>query len=381
MTQTVTALIVAAGRGSRAGGGLPKQYRLLDGQPVLARSIQALLAHASVGAVQVVIHPDDLALYKAAVQGLEGLLPPVYGGDTRSASVLNGLEALADSAPDIVLIHDAARPFLPLKIIDNLLAELQTARGAFPALPVVDALWHGGGGFAEAPQNRAGLYRAQTPQAFDFATILKAHQTATTPADDDVALARMHGMNVAIVDGDERNYKLTTQADFDRAERGSTMDIRTGNGFDVHAFTTGDAVILGGVKIPHSHALLGHSDADVAMHAITDALFGALAEGDIGQWFPPSEARWKGAASDIFLLKAVGRVARRGFSISNIDCTIICEAPKIGPHAAAMRAEIAKLCGIAPERISIKATTSEKLGFTGRKEGIAAMATTTLVKL
>ena len=381
MSKTVSALIVAAGRGTRAGTGLPKQYRPLWGKPVLWHTLSALLAHDRIRNIQVVIHPDDTPLYEATVAGLPHLLPPVFGGNTRSESVLNGLEALATSAPETVLIHDAARPFLPLDIIDNLLTALQTTKGAFPALPVVDALWNCVQDQAHSPRSRAGLYRAQTPQAFDFKTILNAHHTATAPADDDVALARAQGIDVAIVKGDERNYKLTTQADFARAERETQMDIRTGNGFDVHAFTEGTAVTLCGIQIPHTHALLGHSDADVAMHTITDSLFGAIAEGDIGQWFPPSEAEWKGAASDIFLLKAVERVATRGFTISNIDCTIICEAPKIGPHAATMRAKIARLTGIALDRVSIKATTSEKLGFTGRKEGIAAMATTTLVKL
>ncbi len=381
MSKKISALIVAAGRGTRAGGGLPKQYRPLQGKPVLRHTLYALLGHKAVRDVQVVIHPDDAALYEAATAGLKHLRPPVFGGYTRSRSVLNGLEALATDAPDIVLIHDAARPFLPPPIIDSLLAALDEAPGAFPAIAVVDALWHGENSHAVAPRNREGLYRAQTPQAFDYATIINAHHSATAPADDDVALALQQGIEVAIVEGDERNYKLTTPDDFARAERESMIDIRTGNGFDVHAFTKGDAVTLCGLQIPHTHALLGHSDADVAMHTITDALFGALAEGDIGQWFPPSEAEWKGAASDIFLLKAVERVTARGFSITHIDCTIICETPKIGPHAAAMRAEIARLTGIELDRVSVKATTSEKLGFTGRKEGIAAMATATLVKL
>jgi len=381
MSTKISALIVAAGRGTRAGAGLPKQYRPLQGTPVLRHTLRALLAHQAVCDIQVVIHPDDVPLYEAATAGLSHLRPFVFGGATRSESVLNGLEALADDAPDIVLIHDAARPFLPPEIIDSLLTALKDAPGAFPALQVVDALWHGENNEAKSPRNREGLYRAQTPQAFDFATILKAHHSATAPADDDVALAIQQGLKVAIVQGFDRNYKLTTPQDFARAERESMIDIRTGNGFDVHAFTEGDAVTLCGLKIPHSHALLGHSDADVAMHTITDALFGALAEGDIGQWFPPSEAAWKGAVSDIFLRKAVERVAARGFTITHIDCTIICEAPKIGPHAAAMRAEIARLTEIDLERVSIKATTSEKLGFTGRKEGIAAMATATLVKL
>lgn len=381
MTLKVSALIVAAGRGTRAGEGLPKQYRLLDGESVLAHTLRALLAHKQVRDIQVVIHRDDLALYMESTKGINHLRPPIFGGATRTESVQHGLEALADNAPDIVLIHDAARPFLSTRVIENLLAALRQHRGAFPALAVIDALWQGKGSLALAPQDRQNLFRAQTPQAFHFKDILLVHQNATTPADDDVALARAAGMDVAIVAGDEANYKLTTPADFARAVKETRMDIRTGNGFDVHAFTEGDAVILCGIKIPHTHALLGHSDADVAMHAITDALFGALAEGDIGQWFPPSEAEWKGAASDIFLLKAVERVAARGFTISHVDCTIICEVPKIGPNAAPMRAEISRLLGIAQDRVSVKATTSEKLGFTGRKEGIAAMATATLVKL
>ncbi len=381
MSKTVSALIVAAGRGTRAGGGLPKQYRPLKGEPVLRHTLRALLSHGALRDIQVVIHPDDMALYKAVTAGMPRLRPPVLGGDTRSASVLNGLEALAADAPDTVLIHDAARPFLPPVIIDRLLEALHHAPGAFPALPVVDALWQGKEGRAAAPRSREGLYRAQTPQAFDFATILSAHHSAEEPADDDVALAVAQGIQVAIVEGDVCNYKLTTPQDFARAKRETKMDIRTGNGFDVHAFTKGNHITLCGIDIPHSHALLGHSDADVAMHAITDALFGALAEGDIGQWFPPSEAKWKGAASDIFLKKAVERMAVRGFTITHIDCTIICEAPKIGPHSAPMRQRISEITGIDLDRISVKATTSEKLGFTGRKEGIAAMATATLVKL
>jgi len=381
MNKTVSALIVAAGRGTRAGEGLPKQYRALNGQPVLRHTLLALLKHEAVRDVQVVIHHDDQTLYQDAVKDLPRLHPPVFGGNTRSDSVLSGLIGLAKNAPDAVLIHDAARPFLTHKIIDSVIDALNHSKGAFPALAVIDAIWSGDNGHAVSPQNREGLFRAQTPQAFDFSTILEAHQNATSPADDDVALARTLGVDVAIVNGDERNYKLTTPADFARAEREMQMDIRTGNGFDVHAFTEGDSVILCGLKIPHKKALLGHSDADVAMHTITDALFGALAEGDIGQWFPPSESEWKDAASDIFLLKAVERVAARGFTITNIDCTIICEAPKIGPHAAAMRAEIARLADIEIDRVSIKATTSEKLGFTGRGEGIAAMATATLVNL
>ncbi len=381
MTRLITAILVAAGRGTRAGDGPPKQYRPLGGVAVLRRSVNALLAHKRVALVQVVIHPDDLSLYNDAMRGAgPRVLPPVYGGETRAKSVQHGLRALAPHGPDDVLIHDAARPFLSLAVIDGVLAGLQTHAGAFPALPVVDALWHGDHGLAKAPQDRTGLFRAQTPQGFDFSTIVQAHESGGIDAPDDVTLTHGLGIDVAITQGDPANYKLTTAADFTRASKELQMDVRTGNGFDVHAFEPGDHVTLCGVRIQHNQRLKGHSDADVAMHAITDALFGALAEGDIGQWFPPSDPQWKGAASEIFLQKAVERVAERGFTLTHIDCTIICEQPKIGPHAADMRARIAHLSGIDPGRVSVKATTSERLGFTGRSEGIAATATATLVK-
>lgn len=376
------ALIVAAGRGTRAGGGIPKQYRELGGQTVLRRTILALLSHPAIDIVQVVIHPDDAGRYAIATSGIENLLPSVFGGDERQDSALKGLQALKNHAPDTVLIHDAARPFVSPDVITGVLAALETHKAAFPALPVVDALWKGARGRILAEQPRDSLYRAQTPQGFHFADILKAHETATAPVLDDVAIAHQKGYKVAITTGHEDNFKLTTQDDFDRAERmmENNMDIRTGNGFDVHKFGAGDHVTLCGINIAHDQGLVGHSDADVAMHAVTDALFGALGEGDIGQWFPPSEEEWKGANSAIFLTKAVERVAARGFAISNVDCTIICERPKIGPHALKMRERMAVLLGIEIDRVSIKATTSEKLGFTGRGEGIAAMATTTLVK-
>ncbi len=376
------ALIVAAGRGTRAGGGIPKQYRDIGGQSVLRRTILALLAHPGIDLVQVVIHPDDSGRYAIATSGIDRLLPAVFGGAERQDSALKGLEALAPHAPDAVLIHDAARPFVSAAVISGVLEALQTHKAAFPALPVVDALWKGSRGRVITEQPRDGLYRAQTPQGFHFNEILAAHRTATAPVLDDVAVAHRTGYKIAITPGDPDNFKLTTQDDFDRAARmmENTMDIRIGNGFDVHKFGEGDHVTLCGIRIPHDQGLVGHSDADVAMHTITDALFGALAEGDIGQWFPPSEDEWKGANSAIFLTKAVERVAARGFAISNVDCTIICERPKIGPNALKMRERMAALLGIEIERISIKATTSEKLGFTGRGEGIAAMATTTLVK-
>lgn len=379
MEQKISALIVAAGRGARAGAGIPKQYRIIAGKTVLQRAAEALLAHPAVSILQIVIHPDDSDLYNAATKNLP-VAPVVFGGKSRSDSVLLGLKALEEFNPDTVLIHDAARPNLPLQVIDNVLNALQSDKGAVPCLAVVDALWRGDIQ-VETPENRKNLWRAQTPQGFDFKTILNAHQSATQPADDDVALAHQMGIKVSIVEGSEQNFKITTVADFARAEKALiNMDIRNGNGFDVHAFGMGNFVILCGIQIPHSNGLSGHSDADVAMHAITDAIFGALCEGDIGQWFPPNDDQWKGADSAIFLQKAIQRVAERGFGLTHIDCTIICETPKIGPHAAAMRAKIAEISGLAVDRVSVKATTSEKLGFTGRGEGIAAMATATLVK-
>jgi 2-C-methyl-D-erythritol 4-phosphate cytidylyltransferase / 2-C-methyl-D-erythritol 2,4-cyclodiphosphate synthase len=386
----VAGLIVAAGRGTRLGTALPKQYQALGRETVLARAVAAMLAHPGVGRVIVAIHPGDGARYAAATAGLDDarLGPPVPGGATRSASVLAGLEALAAWAPEGVLIHDAARPFLGRGVIDRVLAALAEAEGACPALPVVDALWASADGAAVAPVPRDGLMRAQTPQGFRFAAILAAHRAHRGEAADDVAVARAAGLTVRLVPGEERAFKITTAEDLARARamardasgEGNGMDVRTGNGFDVHAFGPGEAVTLCGVRVPHDRGLVGHSDADVGLHAITDAIFGALAEGDIGQWFPPSDPQWKGAASEIFLAKAVERAGARGFRIAHIDCTLVCERPKIGPHAEAMRAAVAGIAGIDADRVSVKATTSERLGFTGREEGIAALATATLVR-
>ena len=377
----IAGLIVAAGRGKRAGAGVPKQYRDLHGQSVLRRSILALLVHPDVDAVQVVIHADDIAEYETATQGIANLMPFCIGGNERQNSVLAGLRSLESSMPDIVLIHDAARPMVDETVISGVINALQTHAGAFPALPIVDALWRGDDTIT-TPELREGLWRAQTPQGFRFTDILAAHANLTTPALDDVAVAHAAGLDVAITRGSENNFKITNPDDFARAARvlKGDMDIRTGNGFDVHKFGEGDHVTLCGIEIPHSHGLVGHSDADVAMHTVTDAIFGALTEGDIGQWFPPSDPQWKGAASDIFLLKAVERAANRGFTITHIDCTIVCETPKIGPHAKVMRERMAEILAIDVDRVSVKATTSEKLGFTGREEGIAALATATLVK-
>jgi 2-C-methyl-D-erythritol 4-phosphate cytidylyltransferase/2-C-methyl-D-erythritol 2,4-cyclodiphosphate synthase len=371
---TVAAIIVAAGRGTRAGGTVPKQWQLLAGQPVVRHSIQAFAGLAD--QVILVVHPDDVA--RAAPMEVQ----LVEGGATRDASVRNALIHLAGTGTSRVLIHDGARPLVSPALITRLIGALDQSVAAAPAVPVTDALWRGDDLRVTGTQDRTGLWRAQTPQAFHFDAILAAHRAHPGGAADDVEVARAAGLDVMIVQGDEDNLKLTFAADFARAERilkGRSMDIRVGNGFDVHAFGPGDHVCLCGVRVPHGKGLVGHSDADVGMHALTDAIYGALAEGDIGQHFPPSDPQWKGAESHIFLRHAANRAAQRGFAIAHADVTLICERPKIGPHAGPMRAALAAIMGIAPDRISVKATTSERLGFTGREEGIAALATATLV--
>lgn len=372
---TIAAIIVAAGRGSRAGGPLPKQWHRLGPQMVVEHAIAALRPFAA--RVVVVIHPDDAEIAKA-LSGAE----IVMGGATRIASVRAALEALEATDTSRVLIHDAARPFVSASVIARVLTALDSGPGAAPALPVTDALWRGEAGRVAGTTDRTGLYRAQTPQGFEFAAILAAHRAHQGDAADDVAVARAAGLDVAIVEGDEANIKITHPDDFVRAERlieGKGLDVRVGNGFDVHAFTAGNAVTLCGVRVAHDHALLGHSDADVGMHALTDAIYGALAEGDIGRHFPPSDPQWKGADSAVFLRHAADRIAARGYSLTQVDVTLICERPKIGPHADAMRDALAALLGVDADRVSVKATTSERLGFTGREEGIAALATATLV--
>ena len=371
---TVAAIIVAAGRGTRAGGTVPKQWQLLAGQPVVRHSIRAFAGLAD--QVILVVHPDDVA--RATPMGVQ----LVEGGATRDASVRNALNHLAGTGTSRVLIHDGARPLISPALITRLIGALDQSVAAAPAVPVTDALWRGDDLRVTGTQDRTGLWRAQTPQAFHFDAILAAHRAHPGGAADDVEVARAAGLDVMIVQGDEDNLKLTFAADFARAERilkGRSMDIRVGNGFDVHAFGPGDHVWLCGVQVPHGRGLVGHSDADVGMHALTDAIYGALAEGDIGQHFPPSDPQWKGAESHIFLRHAANRAAQRGFAIAHADVTLICERPKIGPHAGPMRAALAAILGIAPDRISVKATTSERLGFTGREEGIAALATATLV--
>jgi 2-C-methyl-D-erythritol 4-phosphate cytidylyltransferase/2-C-methyl-D-erythritol 2,4-cyclodiphosphate synthase len=377
---TAAALIVAAGRGTRAGGGLPKQYRDLAGKPVIARTIAAFDAHPAVAAIVVVRHADDAALFAAARPETHLPLIEAIGGATRDASVRAGLAAIPEGI-DTVLIHDAARPLVSRAVIDGVLAALDTHDGAAPALAVTDALWRGEGTVA-GTENREGLWRAQTPQGFRLPAIRAAHAALEGPAADDVEVARAHGLRVAITQGSEANLKLTTAADFDRALKlmETRMDIRTGNGFDVHRFGPGDHVMLCGVPVPHGRGLQGHSDADVGLHTVTDAIYGALAAGDIGTHFPPSDPQWKGAESHIFLTHAVDMAANEGFTLTHADLTLICELPKIGPHAAAMRARLAELLRIDETRVSVKATTTERLGFPGREEGIAALATVTLVK-
>lgn len=377
----IYALVVAAGRGNRAGAGLPKQYRSVAGAPILTRTLQAILAHDRIDQVHVVIHPDDEALYHAAAPDAPRLAPPIHGDAERALSVMAGLEALAGDAPDLVLIHDAARPFVSVAVIDGVIDALGDHRGALAAVPIVDALRREADGLCADAVDRAGVWRAQTPQGFHFPDILAAHRANSDPkAADDAELARAAGMDVKLVLSEAENFKITTPSDFDRAERqlAAQREVRIGHGYDVHAFAPGDAVVLCGVEIPFNKTLSGHSDADVAMHALTDAIFGALAEGDIGQWFPPSEAEWKGADSAIFLEKAMERVRARGGALTNADITIVCERPKIGPLAQAMRNRLAAIMNVDVSRISVKATTSERLGFTGREEGIAANAVVSL---
>ena len=368
-----TALVVAAGRGVRAGGEIPKQYRILAGRSVLSRAVAAF--DSVVDQVVVVVHPEDRHLARSALRG------PVLvdGGATRAASVAAGLEAVRTPH---VLIHDAARPTVSRALIERVLDALGGSQAAAPALPVTDALWHGDARVTGL-QSREGLLRAQTPQGFHTRAIREAHAAHGASAADDVEVALAAGLDVAVVAGDEDNIKITAPEDFARAERilgRNGMDLRVGNGFDVHRFGPGDHVVLCGVRVPHGRGLVGHSDADVGLHTITDAIYGALAEGDIGRHFPPSDARWKGTDSAVFLRHAVTLARDGGFAIGNLDATLICEEPKIGPHADTMRARVAELTGSELDRVSIKATTTERLGFPGRGEGIACMATVSLVR-
>ncbi len=371
--QDCIALIVAAGRGTRFGGPAPKQYLPFRDTTVLGGAVMALRPFMPVACV---IHPDDQAQYEAATAGLD-LLPPVPGGPDRQASVRNGLEALAADPPGHVLVHDAARPDLPAAVIGRILKALETHDGAAPGIPVADTMKQVEAGLSVGTVPRDGLWRIQTPQGFRFSPLLEAHRRAASAAfSDDTALAEAAGLRVAVVRGDPRLEKITEPGDGVRQP--AAPDIRTGHGFDVHRLVEGEGVTLCCVHIAHDMALSGHSDADVGAHALTDAILGALAEGDIGQHFPPSDAEWRGAASALFLAHARELTAARGGRILHCDVTLICEAPRIGPHCAAMRKALAHVLEIPVDRVSVKATTSEKLGFTGRGEGIAAQATATL---
>jgi 2-C-methyl-D-erythritol 4-phosphate cytidylyltransferase / 2-C-methyl-D-erythritol 2,4-cyclodiphosphate synthase len=384
----IAAVIVAAGRGTRAGADVPKQFRPILGAPMIRQSLVMFLEHPNVGFVQPVIHRDDIDLFQSSAAGLDAL-PPVFGGATRQISVRAGLEALAAQAPEIVLIHDAARPFASAALASRAIAAARQSGAAIPALPVTDTVKSvDASNRITGTLDRASLRLVQTPQAFAFPLLLEAHRKAAAAGrsdfTDDAALAEWAGLTVTAFAGEAGNIKITTPDDFARAQAASfasfaaLADVRTGSGIDVHAFGPGDHVTLGGIRIPHTHALTGHSDADVALHALTDAILGALAEGDIGVHFPPSDPQWRGASSDRFLKFAIDRVAARGGRIAHLDINIVCEAPRIGPHRDAMRENIARIAGIAADRVAVKATTSEKLGFTGRGEGIAAYATATV---
>ncbi|MEL7346546.1 MAG: 2-C-methyl-D-erythritol 2,4-cyclodiphosphate synthase [Pseudomonadota bacterium] len=387
----VVAIVVAAGKGLRLGGPVAKQYQSIEGQTILARTLQGALACPAIGRVVVAIGADARTLYDTAVAGIEDprLAPPVLGGDTRAETVRRALEAVAPQQPGTVLIHDAARPFASPALWSRLIDAAAT-QGAIAAEPVVDALWRAGNDdMADTPVPRAGLWRAQTPQAFPFQALLAAHrldaESGLPPALDDAEVFRRAGHAVALIPGESDNFKITTGPDLARAERivaqqeGAGMDIRMGHGFDVHVFGPGDHVWLCGVRVPHEHGLVGHSDADVGLHALSDALYGALAEGDIGTHFPPSDPQWKGCESHVFLSHAGERVRARGGRIANVDLTLLCERPKIGPHAQAMRSRIGEILALDPERIGLKATTMERSGFIGREEGMGCIATATVI--
>jgi 2-C-methyl-D-erythritol 4-phosphate cytidylyltransferase / 2-C-methyl-D-erythritol 2,4-cyclodiphosphate synthase len=386
MIETVAAVIVAAGRGERAGADVPKQYRPIGGEPMIRATLRAFLAHPRIDFVQPVINPNDRDTYQHAIAGLEDLLPPVAGGVTRQASVRAGLEALASRRPGLVLIHDAARPFVSGALIDRAIGAGRTCGAAVPGIALADTVKSiDDRATVTETLDRSTLRTVQTPQAFTFNLILEAHRRAVAAQresfTDDAALAEWAGQRVSVFEGEADNLKVTTGDDFARAEMtrlAALSDVRTGNGFDVHAFAEGDHVMLAGIRIPHSRGVTGHSDADVALHALVDAILGALAEGDIGAHFPPSDPQWKGAASDRFLAFACERVRKRGGAIAHLDVTVVCETPRISPHRDAMRAHIADIANVAIDRVAVKATTSEKLGFAGRGEGIFAMATATI---
>jgi len=388
----IAAVLVAAGRGERAGQSVegPKQYRKIGGLPVIAHTLSAFTSHPQVDMVVVAIHPDDQDLFETAREGIGGDIRIVHGGTTRQDSVRCALKALADSAPDIVLIHDAVRPFVDHALVSRVIAVAAEGHGALPALAVSDTLKRGAqGNMVEGTVPRDGLHAAQTPQGFPYQSIAKAHDMAAKDGrsdfTDDAAIAEWAGVPVEIIEGSPDNVKLTWARDIALADQrlragyASFPDVRTGNGYDVHCFGEGDHVTLCGIKIPFDKGLSGHSDADVGLHALTDALLATKGLGDIGTHFPPSEPQWKGAASRIFVEHAVKLVRERGGRIANVDVTLISEAPKVGQHRAAMTEALCDMLGVAADRVSIKATTNEKLGFIGRREGIAAIATATVI--
>jgi 2-C-methyl-D-erythritol 4-phosphate cytidylyltransferase/2-C-methyl-D-erythritol 2,4-cyclodiphosphate synthase len=382
----VHVLVVAAGRGVRFGGPTPKQWRDCAGRPLLSHTLAALASAPGLAGICVVIHPDDRELYEAALAGAPSAaalaLPPAHGGESRQISVRKGLEALAPLKPDIVLIHDGARPFVSADVIARAVVAAERHGAAVPGLPVTDTIKQIDGDMIVASPDRNTLRAVQTPQAFRYDLILAAHRAAArADMTDDASVAAAAGHPVHVFEGDLANFKVTTMSDLRAAdERLSTplTDVRVGQGFDVHAFAEGDAVWLGGVQIPHTHKLDGHSDADVVLHALCDAIYGALGDGDIGFHFPPSDAQWRGAPSSIFLEHAAARVRSRGGEIGHLDVNLVCEAPRVGPHREAMRARIAEIAGISVDRVGVKATTAEKLGFVGRREGVACMALATV---
>ncbi|WP_421983119.1 bifunctional 2-C-methyl-D-erythritol 4-phosphate cytidylyltransferase/2-C-methyl-D-erythritol 2,4-cyclodiphosphate synthase [Roseibium sp.] len=409
MNKTAAALIVAAGRGTRLSdpdNRQPKQYKTIAGRPILSHTLDVFLNHPRIAKILTVIHADDTMLYGEAVaaarSGVDGKeLMTAIGGDTRQQSVLAGLKALEGASCDYVLIHDAARPFVSETVIDGILARLdEGAEGVLAAVPVVDTLKRCGNADGRMQTvDRSSLWAAQTPQAFPFGAILAAHVNAAEDGrhdfTDDTGLAEWAGMTVELSDGDPANFKITTRQDLARAEGqvkqipmkqetrtrprlSELLDVRTGIGYDVHAFEPGEAIVLGGATIPHDRKLKGHSDADVVLHAITDATLGAIGDGDIGSHFPPSDPEWKGASSDRFQCDAIDRLTKLGGRLAHIDVTIVCEEPRIGPHRESIRQTIAEICDVPVSRVSVKATTSERLGFTGRREGIAALASVTV---
>jgi 2-C-methyl-D-erythritol 4-phosphate cytidylyltransferase/2-C-methyl-D-erythritol 2,4-cyclodiphosphate synthase len=370
------AIVVAAGQGLRAGQAVPKQFAAWRGKPVVRHSAEALAA-AGLAPIVVVIPEGATEIALAALADIAGIRL-VTGGRTRQESARYGLEALAGDRPERVLIHDAARPILPAAVLDRLMTALDDEQAAIPVLPVVDSLAYARDGRMGQPADRAALRRVQTPQAFAFPAILEAHRgwEGAPDAGDDAQVAQAAGITVAFVEGDEALHKLTFASDF----AADAAPLRIGTGYDVHRLTEGEELWLCGVRIEHSHGLSGHSDADVAIHALVDAMLGAIAGGDIGQHFPPSDPQWRGVSSDRFLAHAARMVAEAGYALANADVTIICEAPKIGPHREAMRARLAELLGVDIGAVSVKATTTERLGFTGRREGIAAQAVVSLVR-